>query len=124
MAAACTGYGYSAGGDMLRDFLRRLTRPGPRPRQRRRSRAAGCLLWLVVLVVVLIVVALLFGGFRKGTPAGGAGAPAPVSIKTMINGSAPPGAAPPPAPAGPARQHRPGKPVTMSRVPAAAPWWL
>ena len=60
---------------MRRDFLGWLTRPGARPRQRRRSRAGGCLLWLLVLVVVLVVVALLFGGFRRGTPATGAGPP-------------------------------------------------
>jgi heme A synthase len=64
---------------MRRDFLSWLGRPRPRQRQRRRSRAAGCLLWLLVLVVVLVVVALLFGGFRRGTPASGAGPPVPMS---------------------------------------------
>jgi hypothetical protein len=49
-------------------------RPG-----RRRIRARGCLLWLLGLVVVLLALSLLFGGFQKGTKAGGASAPAPVS---------------------------------------------
>ena len=40
----------------------------------------GCLLRLLGLVIVLLVLSLLFGGFQKGTKAGGAGAPAPVSI--------------------------------------------
>jgi hypothetical protein len=48
--------------------------------QRRRVRVRGCLLWLLGLVVVLLVLSLLFGGFQKGTKAGGAGAPAPVSV--------------------------------------------
>jgi hypothetical protein len=48
--------------------------------QRRRVRVRGCLLWLLGLVIVLLVLSLLFGGFQKGTKAGGAGAPAPVSI--------------------------------------------
>jgi hypothetical protein len=65
---------------MLRDFLRWLTRPSMRKRQRPRpaSRLSGCLLWLLVLVIVLIVISLLFGGFRKGSKVGGAGAPQPV----------------------------------------------
>jgi hypothetical protein len=45
---------------------------------RRRIRARGCLLWLLGLVVVLLALSLLFGGFQKGTKAGGA--PAPVSV--------------------------------------------
>jgi len=64
---------------MLRDFLRWLTLPAMRRRQRPRSRSRrGCLLWLLVLVIVLIVISLLFGGFRKGSKVGGAGAPQPV----------------------------------------------
>jgi hypothetical protein len=63
---------------MRRDLLSWPARRGARQRQRRRSRAAGCLLWLVVLIVVLVVVALLFSGFRRGTPAG-AGPPVPMS---------------------------------------------
>jgi hypothetical protein len=48
--------------------------------QRRRVRVRGCLLWLLGLVVVLLALSLLFGGFQKGTKAGGASAPAPVSV--------------------------------------------
>jgi hypothetical protein len=45
-------------------------------RQRRpRSRLVGCLLWILALFVLLIVLSLLFGGFRKGTKAAGAGLP-------------------------------------------------
>ena len=47
---------------------------------RRRIRARGCLLWVLGLVVVLLALSLLFGGFQKGTKAGGASAPAPVSV--------------------------------------------
>jgi hypothetical protein len=36
-----------------------------------------------VLVIVLIVISLLFGGFRKGTKIGGAGAPAPVPAAAL-----------------------------------------
>ena len=42
-------------------------------RRRPRSRLAGCLLWILALIVLLIIVSLLFGGFRKGTKAAGAG---------------------------------------------------
>jgi hypothetical protein len=47
----------------------------PRDRGRRwpRSRAGGCLLWILLLIVILIVLSLMFGGFRKGTKAGGLG---------------------------------------------------
>jgi hypothetical protein len=38
-----------------------------------------------VLVIVLIVISLLFGGFRKGTRVGGAGAPAPVPAATLVS---------------------------------------
>jgi hypothetical protein len=37
----------------------------------------------LVLVIVLIVISLLFGGFRKGTKIGGAGAPAPVPAAAL-----------------------------------------
>jgi hypothetical protein len=40
-------------------------------RQHRRRRAVGCLLWLATLLLVLLVLSLLFGGFRRGTGAGG-----------------------------------------------------
>jgi cobalamin biosynthesis protein CobD/CbiB len=65
---------------MRRDFVSWLTRPSTRRRQRPRSRSrlSGCLLWLVLIVIVLIVISLLFGGFRKGSKVGGAGAPRPV----------------------------------------------
>ena len=70
---------------MLRDFLRWLALPAMRRRQgpRTRSRRSGCLLWLLVLVIVLIVISLLFGGFRKGTKAGGAGPPPVPSAALM-----------------------------------------
>ena len=41
--------------------------------QDQRRRAAGCLLWIVLLIVILIVLSVLFGGFQKGTKAGGLG---------------------------------------------------
>jgi hypothetical protein len=47
--------------------------------QRRRVGARGCLLWLLGVVILLLVLSLLFGGFQKGTKAGG-GVPAPVSV--------------------------------------------
>jgi len=53
---------------------------GSRPPRARRTRLGGCLLWLLVLIIALIVLSLLFGGFRKGTKVGGAGAPAPWSV--------------------------------------------
>jgi hypothetical protein len=46
---------------------------GPRRRWRPKSRAGGCLLWIVLLILVLIVLSVLFGGFQKGTKAGGLG---------------------------------------------------
>jgi hypothetical protein len=79
----------TAGGNVLRDFLRWLTLPAMRRRQRPRSRSrrrrGGCLLWLLVLVIVLIVISLLFGGFRTGTKVGGAGAPAPVATAALVS---------------------------------------
>jgi hypothetical protein len=57
---------------MSRSFFGR--RDGYRDRRRGpRSRAGGCLLWILLLIVVLIVLSLMFGGFRKGTKAGGLG---------------------------------------------------
>jgi cell division protein FtsB len=52
---------------------------------RRKIRARGCLLWLLALVVVLLALSLMFGGFQKGTKAGGAGAPAPVSVTAGLS---------------------------------------
>jgi hypothetical protein len=45
----------------------------------RRPRLTGCLLWILGLIVALIILSLLFGGFQKGTKAGGAPVPFPVS---------------------------------------------
>jgi hypothetical protein len=57
---------------MFRSFFGR--RDGDRERRRwPRSRAGGCLLWVLLLIVILIVLSLMFGGFRKGTKAGGPG---------------------------------------------------
>lgn len=39
--------------------------------RRRFSRPVGCLLWLIVLLALLILLSALFGGFQKGTRAGG-----------------------------------------------------
>lgn len=47
---------------------------------RSRRRLTGCLLWILVVLIVLIVLSLLFGGFQKGTKAGGLGRPAPVLV--------------------------------------------
>jgi hypothetical protein len=32
----------------------------------------GCLLWILTLLLVLLVLSILFGGFQRGTRAGGA----------------------------------------------------
>ena len=54
-------------------------------RERRpRSRLAGCLVWIVALIALLIVLSLLFGGFRKGTKAAGAGPPPPVAASLVV----------------------------------------
>jgi hypothetical protein len=42
-----------------------------RGRRRRFGRPVGCLLWLIVLLALLILLSALFGGFQKGTRAGG-----------------------------------------------------
>jgi hypothetical protein len=65
---------------------RRRTGSGPRPPRRR---LAGCLLWIVGLIVVLVILSLLFGGFQKGTKAGGDGGPAPVPVTAAGPGSGP-----------------------------------
>jgi hypothetical protein len=49
---------------------------------RPRSRPAGCLLWILGLIVVLVILSLMFGGFQKGTKAGGAGLPVPLHFST------------------------------------------
>jgi hypothetical protein len=60
---------------MLNRWRNRREQPGG---GRRLGWPLGCLLWLVLLVVVLIVLSVLFGGFRLGTRAEGAGAAPPV----------------------------------------------
>ncbi len=57
-----------------------------RQRWGRRSRLTGCLLWVVGLIVVLIVLSLMFGGFRMGTKAGGAGVLSPLHYGAVVAG--------------------------------------
>ena len=53
-----------------------------RGRRRRFGRPAGCLLWLIALLALLILLSALFGGFQKGTKAGGSHVPrATVSVE-------------------------------------------
>ncbi|HEY2639349.1 MAG TPA: hypothetical protein VGI66_05640, partial [Streptosporangiaceae bacterium] len=40
---------------------------------RRMGRLGGCLVMLLALLVILLVLSILFGGFQRGTKAGGAG---------------------------------------------------
>jgi len=61
---------------MLERSRRRMSSGGRSWRPRRRL--TGCLLWIVGLIVALVILSLMFGGFQKGTKAGGAGLPAPV----------------------------------------------
>ena len=49
-------------------------------RRSRRRRATGCLLWILAVIIVLVILSLLFGGFQKGTKAGGLGRPRPVLV--------------------------------------------
>jgi hypothetical protein len=58
-------------------------------RWRPRTRAGGCLLWILVVIIVLIVLSLLFGGFQKGTKAGGLGAPPRVPAAAAPAGTVP-----------------------------------
>ena len=58
-------------------------RSGRRPRRRR----TGCLLWILAVIIVLVVLSLLFGGFQKGTKAGGLGRPAPVLVTAIGQGA-------------------------------------
>jgi len=67
---------------------RRRARSGGR-RWRPRRRLTGCLLWIVGLIVVLIVLSLLFGGFRMGTKAGGAGVLSPLHYGAVVAGGSP-----------------------------------
>jgi len=57
-----------------------------RRRWRPRRRVTGCLLWIVGLIVVLIILSLMFGGFRMGTKAGGAGVVAPLHFGAVAAG--------------------------------------
>ncbi len=61
-------------------MLGRLIGSRSRPRQRRRL---GCLLWILGVIGILILLSLLFGGFQKGTKAGGLGAPVPYSVSAV-----------------------------------------
>jgi hypothetical protein len=54
-----------------------------------RRRATGCLLWVVGLIVVLIILSLLFGGFRMGTKAGGAGVLSRSNYGAVVAGGSP-----------------------------------
>jgi len=63
------------------DRSRRRMSPGRRS-WRPRRRLTGCLLWVLGLIAVLVILSLMFGGFQKGTKAGGAGLPAPVRFVT------------------------------------------
>jgi hypothetical protein len=58
---------------MYRYLFTRREDYGRRRRRWPRSRTAGCLLWIVLLIALLIVLSVLFGGFQKGTKAGGLG---------------------------------------------------
>ena len=49
-------------------------------RRRQRSRLTGCVLWVVGLIIVLVILSVLFGGFDKGTKAGGTGPVRPVQV--------------------------------------------
>jgi hypothetical protein len=61
-------------------------RRGSGRRWRPRTRAGGCLLWILVIIIVLIILSLLFGGFQKGTKAGGLGRPAPAPVTAAGGG--------------------------------------
>ena len=47
--------------------------------RRRMGRLRGCLVWILALLVVLLVLSLLFGGFQRGTRAGGTAPVRPVT---------------------------------------------
>jgi ABC-type Fe3+ transport system permease subunit len=49
-------------------------------RRRRRRRIFGCLLWVLTLLLVLLVLSILFGGFQRGTRAGGGQVPAAATV--------------------------------------------
>jgi len=55
-------------------------------RWRPRTRAGGCLLFILIVIIVLIILSLLFGGFQKGTKAGGLGAPPRVPVAAARGG--------------------------------------
>jgi hypothetical protein len=56
-------------------------RSGRRPRRR----LTGCLLWILAIIIVLVILSLFFGGFQKGTKAGGLGRPAPVPVAARVS---------------------------------------
>jgi len=58
----------------------------PSGRRRRFSRPVGCLIWLMALIVLLILLSALFGGFQKGTKAGGAIAVSPAAASRGADG--------------------------------------
>jgi len=62
--------------------LRRWRGPG-RPRRR----LTGCLLWVLAIIIVLVILSLLFGGFQKGSKAGGARVPSPVPAGPVSAGA-------------------------------------
>jgi hypothetical protein len=47
----------------------------------------GCLLWVLGLLVILVILSLMFGGFQKGTKAGGARVLAPYSVTAARTGA-------------------------------------
>ena len=47
---------------------------------RPRPKIGGCLLWVLGILVILVILSLMFGGFQKGTKAGGARVLVPYSL--------------------------------------------
>jgi hypothetical protein len=57
-----------------------------RGRRTWRRPKGGCLLWVLGLLVILVILSLMFGGFQKGTKAGGARVLVPYSVTTARAG--------------------------------------